>query len=112
MEQIGIVVLIALFWLVQVIVRWLRGRAAPPPARLPAPSPREAPVPDDEALFVRAPRRAPSPEPPPLRTPPPARRVGPPRRQRTTLGTQRVLRRALVLREVLGPCRAMELSER
>ena len=98
MEQIWILVLIALVWLVQLIVRWLQSRGAR--------------VPGGEAVFVRGPRRAPTPESPPVLTGRLARLVGPPRRQRTTLGTRRELRRAIVLREVLGPCRAMDSNEK
>lgn len=113
MEQIWILVLIALVWLVQMIVRWLQSRAAPPPAApMPPPSPREAPVPGGEAVFVRGLRRAATPEPPPVLTGRPAHLVSSPRQQRTTLGTRGELRRAIVLREVLGPCRAMDSSEK
>jgi hypothetical protein len=119
MEQIGLLALLALFGLVQLLVRWLRGRAPAPPAPAPpAPGPplprREAPQPADEEVVVRVRLPAPPPGPAPIVRVQrgAAEVVARPRRHYATLGTRADLRRAIVLREVLGPCRAMEGSER
>jgi hypothetical protein len=114
MEQLGLFVLVALFWVVQFIVRTLRGRHGTPPGPVLMPTPppprRQGRVPDDEELFVRARLPAPRSEPPPVAGPSRARVVGHVPRRRPALGTRRELRRAIVLREVLGPCRGMESS--
>jgi hypothetical protein len=107
-------VLFAIFLLVgalNLLIRWLRSRAEPPPkppdAR-PRPGP-EAPARDVPGLPPRIRLPAPPPAPPaPVRTQPapvatlPAR----PRQIPHRLGGRRELRRAIVLMEILGPCRA------
>lgn len=123
MEQFGLLILFALVGLFQLLVRWLRSRAAAaaaaapstpvsqPEARAAPPAPPERrsrrPVPDDEELFVRVPLPAPV----RARSRPAAPGVEAPRRRRLVVGTRAELRRTIVLMEVLGPCRAMTGQE-
>jgi hypothetical protein len=106
LEQLGLIILIALFWLVRFIVRSSRARETPVPR---PPSRRGPPVPDDEEVVMRAPRPVSAAGPSSVvRAQPPARLAGRQPRWRTVLGTPQELRRAIVLREVLGPCRAID----
>lgn len=110
MEQFGLLILFALVGLFQLLVRWLRSRAAAaaaaaPPAPVSKPEapaaraapperPSRRPVPDDEELFVRVPLPA-----------APTAHAEVPRRRRL-VGGRAELRRTIVLMEILGPCRA------
>ncbi|MBM4441632.1 MAG: hypothetical protein FJ027_14555 [Candidatus Rokubacteria bacterium] len=112
MEQIGLLVLFALVGLFQMLVRWLRQRAAEaaetaaPPAPPPPALPRATPMPPVEEILIRAPE--------PARALERAYREGAstaiarPRPARTVFSTRSQLRRAIVLRDILGPCRAMD----
>jgi hypothetical protein len=114
MEQIGVFIIIALIGLVQFLFRWLKARAEQRASRAPAPPTRDA----EPAVPTPSPRmprelRAPPREmaPPPQRAVPPTlRSVTPQRPRRPVLGTPAQLRRAIVLMEILGPCRATERS--
>jgi hypothetical protein len=111
MEQYGLLIIFALIALAQVLFRWLRGRAQQPrqqQRQQGAPTPVTGPPRHREeerkALPSFARMRAPASEPAPTVTPftPPARRAAAPPR---LLTSHTELRRAIVLMEVLGPCR-------
>ena len=106
MEQFGVLILFGLIALLQLIVRWIRSRGAleTPPTTVPQPAGTyQPPRPDDEELAVRIP------------LPPPHVQAGArpatPRgghaSRRRLVGSRADLRRAIVLMEVLGPCRGM-----
>jgi hypothetical protein len=108
MEQFGVLIIFGLIALFQLLVKWLRGRTGldEPPTTVPQPAPTyQPPAPDDEELIVRTPVRLPAPA-----VPEPVRLAMPPvahARRRRLLGSRAELRRAIVLTEVLGPCRGM-----
>jgi hypothetical protein len=111
MEQFGVLIIFALIGLAQVLFRWLRGRAQQPRqqqrhqgAQTSVTGPPRHREEEREALPSFARMRAPASEtaPPVTRFTPSARRAAAPPR---LLTSHTDLRRAIVLMEVLGPCR-------
>src|SRR5688572_16749400 len=108
MEQYGLLIIFALIALAQVLFRWLRGRAQQPRqqqrqqgAQTPVTGPPQHREEERKALPSLARMRAAASAPAPPVTPPARRAVAPPH----LLTSHTELRRAIVLMEVLGPCR-------